>query len=161
MSTKTTSVWRVSVPEHLAGLIRRARAADGAPPFSDQAIVDLSFGRRRWIGDEHGGAVFSPVEFELVVDPEHRRRGIGTALVRQVLAEIGRPVLAWAHGDSPGSRLLAERFGFERMRTLLQLRAAVPAIARAPSAPPAVGDSGIRAFRPAADDAAWLKLNAL
>jgi mycothiol synthase len=145
----------VSAPEHLAGLISRARAADGAPPFSDQALVDLSFGRRRAIGDATGSAIFSAVEFELVVDPDHRRRGIGTALTQQVLAEIGRPVLAWAHGDSTGSRVLAERFGFDRARTLLQLRAPVPA------EPAAAPDAGFRAFRPGTDDAAWLKLNAL
>jgi mycothiol synthase len=145
----------VSAPEHLAGLIARARAADGAPPFSDQALVDLTFDRRREIGDDTGSVIFSPVEFELVVDPEHRRRGIGTALTRRVLAEIGRPVLAWAHGDSPGSRVLAERFGFERARTLLQLRAPVP---QEPAAPPV---PGFRGFRPGADDAAWLQLNAL
>jgi mycothiol synthase len=147
----------VSVPEHLAALISRARAADGAPPFSDQALVDLAFGRRRALGDETGTAVFSPAEFELVVDPEHRRRGIGTALTERVLAEIGRPVLAWAHGDSAGSRVLAERFGFERMRTLLQLRAPVPH----ESAPIRAPDAALRAFRPGSDDTAWLELNAL
>lgn len=143
----------MSVPEHLAALISSARAADGVPPFSDQALVDLAFGRRRSVGDETGTAIFTPTEFELVVSPEHRRRGIGTALTERVLAEIGRPVLAWAHGDSPGSRVLAERFGFERSRTLLQLRAPVP---RQPAAVP-----GLRSFRPGVDDTAWLDLNAL
>ncbi|MFC0680866.1 mycothiol synthase [Lysobacter korlensis] len=144
----------MSVPEHLAALIRRARAADGAPPFSDQALVDLSFGRRRAIGDDSGTAILSEVEFELVVAPERRRRGVGTALTERVLAEISRPALAWAHGDSPGSRALAERFGFERVRMLLQLRAPVPPKRTAMAAE-------VRPFRPGADDAAWLELNAL
>jgi mycothiol synthase len=148
----------VSAPEHLAGLIARARAADGAPPFSDQALVELALGRRRAIGDETGTAVFSAVEFELVVDPEHRRRGIGTDLTNRVLTEIGRPVLAWAHGDSPGSRVLARRFGLQEARTLLQLRAPVPRELRTARA---AQDASVRAFRPGVDDAAWLELNAL
>lgn len=148
----------MSAPEHLAGLISRARAADGAPPFSDQALVDLAIGRRREIGDGTGSAVFSAVEFELVVDPDHRRRGIGTTLTERVLSEIGRPALAWAHGDTPGSRALAERFGFERARTLLQLRA--PVRPRSDADIGAGADPGFRAFRPGTDDAAWLRLNA-
>ena len=146
----------MSVPEHLAALITSAKAADGAPPFSDQALVDLAFGRRRILGDTTGSAIYSAVEFELVVDPAHRRRGVGTALTERVLAEVGRPVLAWAHGDSAGSRVLAERFGFERVRTLLQLRAAVR-----PDPAPAAAPAAVRAFRPGEDDAAWLGLNAL
>jgi mycothiol synthase len=148
----------VSAPE-LAGLISRARTADGVPPFSDQSLVELRNGARRMLGDATGAAVFSAGEFELVVDPDARGWGVGTALTRRVLAETGRPVLAWAHGDSPASRALGQRFGFERVRTLLQLRAAVPAVP--PDSSMGVDGSGIRAFRPGADDAAWLKLNAV
>jgi mycothiol synthase len=145
----------VSAPDRLAGLIARARAADGAPPFSDQSLVDLTTGARRELTDETGSAVFSASEFELVIEPELRGRGHGTALAERVLAETVRPVFAWAHGDSPGSRVLAERLGFEHVRTLLQLRAPVPASV------PASIEPGLRAFLPGDDDAAWLRLNAL
>lgn len=37
------------------------------------------------------------------------------------------PRAAWAHGDHPGARALARRFGWSATRTLLQLRASVPA----------------------------------
>lgn len=144
----------MSAPDFLAGLIRRARAVDGAPPFSDQSLVGLNAGDRRLVGDATGAAVFSRDEFELVVDPDSRGRGVGSRLTERVLQATARPVLAWAHGDSPGSRALAARFGFQQVRTLLQLRTGVPDPA------PVVQDPGFRAFRPGNDDTAWLELNA-
>ena len=147
----------MSAPELLAGLIARARAADGAPPFSDQSLIELGAGGRRMLGDGTGAVVFSDTEFELVVDPEHRRRGLGAALLDRVLRETARPVLAWAHGDAPASRALASRFGFAAVRTLLQLRAPV-----APGTSPPALTSGLptREFQPGRDNAAWLALNA-
>jgi mycothiol synthase len=142
----------VSAPDRLAGLIARARAADGVPPFSDQSLVELADGNRWLLGSEAGSAVLSATEFELVIEPELRRRGHGAALVQRVIAETERPVLAWAHGDSPGSRALARAFGFKQARTLLQLRAPVP---------PAAGGQPVRAFLPGADERGWLHLNAL
>jgi mycothiol synthase len=58
---------------------------------------------------------------ELVVHPDHRRRGIGTGLVRAVLeAEPGAAV--WAHGDLPAARALAGALGLKRTRQLLKMR---------------------------------------
>ena len=179
-----------SVPESLGGLIERAIAADGQPPFSDQSLVELGRGERALVEVERGAAVIGANEFELVVDPDARGAGIGTALVERVLAGHPGVKFAWAHGDHPGSRALAARFGFEAVRTLLQLRAEVapfagrvpakrvyrdhaeaePGLDTPPSAaldqqgtPPSAAldqRSSVSAFRPGTDDAPWLALNA-
>jgi mycothiol synthase len=152
-----------SVPEGLAALAARARAADGQPPFSDQSLVELARGERELVERGHGAAIVgaSPdgsVELELVVEPDARGRGEGAALLETVLARHPGVESAWAHGDHPASRALAARFGFEPVRTLLQLRADVGL-----DTPPSAAldqRSSIAPFRPGLDDAAWLDLNA-
>lgn len=145
--------------EFLPALIAAAAAEDGQPPFSDQSLVDHRTGARRLItvGENRGAALVTTaprdVEAELVVHPDARRRGLGERLLREVMAAADGTLLIWAHGDHPGARVLAERFGFEAVRELLQLRSEVDPLA---SAPPA----NLKPFRHGVDDAAWLELNA-
>lgn len=132
-----------------------------APPFSDQTLVDVRAGRATVLEADDGVAVVRDRELELVVDREARGRGTGTALVTQALALGGgaAPVLAWAHGDHPAARALADRFGWRATRTLLQLRAPIDGTA----APSVAVPAGYRlsAFRPGTEDEAdWLALNA-
>jgi mycothiol synthase len=179
-----------SVPEGVAALAARARAADGQPPFSDQSLVELARGERELVERGHGAAIVgaSPdgsVELELVVEPDARGRGEGAALLETVLARHPGVESAWAHGDHPASRALAARFGFEPVRTLLQLRADVgldtppsaaldqrkaadgrvpternPSAGRVPAKRVYRDHLRIAPFRPGLDDAAWLDLNA-
>ena len=58
---------------------------------------------------------------ELVVHPDHRRRGLGTALVRAV-TDAEPAVAVWAHGDLPSARALADELGLARTRELLKMR---------------------------------------
>ncbi|MEU5963027.1 mycothiol synthase [Micromonospora parva] len=94
---------------------------------------------------------------ELVVHPAYRRRGTGRALARGVLASATGPLRAWAHGDHPSAAALAVDLGFTRARVLWQLRRPLAAPLGEPRLPDGVT---LRAFRPGADDAAWLTLNA-
>ncbi|MBX3077771.1 MAG: mycothiol synthase [Cryobacterium sp.] len=172
-----------SNPEALTGLIARARAADGQPPFSDQSLVEAGRGERALLVSESGSvlvgaAIVGPDEFELVIDPDARGAGDGAALVSRVLAEHPAATFAWAHGDHPASRALAARFGFEPVRTLLQLRAPVSdGSLRDGLRPPQGADRDslpeerearlegnhqqyLEPFRPGVDDTAWLALNA-
>ncbi|MEV7528207.1 mycothiol synthase [Agrococcus sediminis] len=128
-------------------------AHDGSRPFNDQALVELERGERRVVGEAGALAVVSDAEreVELAVAPELRRRGLGRALAERVAAELDG-FDAWAHGDLPGARAIAERLGMTQVRTLLQLRVPVPAGAdRLPD--------GVRPFEPA-DASALLALNA-
>ncbi|WP_405216028.1 mycothiol synthase [Agrococcus sp. Ld7] len=131
-------------------------AEDGTPPFNDQALVELRRGERRAIGDADALAVISDTEreVELAVHPEHRGRGLGTALVTRLTEELG-DFEAWAHGDLPAARAIAERFGMAHVRSLLQLRAPVPAATTDDDRLP----EGTRAYEPG-DASALLALNA-
>ena len=147
----------------LAPLAAEASAADGTPPFSDQALVDARSGAATVVGDSDAAAVLRPAsdtaagEAELVVRPSLRGAGLGTILLRHVVDLTTGPLAVWAHGDHPAARRLADEFGFRETRRLLQQRASV-----APDAPaPALPDGTIlRSFRPGLDDATWLDLNA-
>jgi mycothiol synthase len=146
-------------------LVSRSSLVDGQPPFNDQALVDISAGKRTLIVAEHGDEIAGAVvigqdEFEFVVDPEFRRNGLGTVLLERILDGAEPQLAGWAHGDHPASRILAARTGFEPVRTLYQLRMPVPG----PSAgSPSTGSGSegivIDAFRPGADDEDWVELN--
>ena len=168
----------------LEDLIARARAADGSPPFSDGALVQLANGEREliWEVDEAGrrvaAALDSPTAAEFVVDPDARGLGHGARMLDMLThpsrGGAGGTKLFWAHGDHPGSRALARHHKLEAVRTLLHLRAPVPPVLpkrrssgsdSAESAGRAAGASGISVISEvdwftAADADEWLALNA-
>ena len=144
----------LSVPTWLGGLISAARATDGQPPFSDQSLVDLRAGTRRLLAiSEVAAAIVSPTEAELVVIPDARGRGHGSALVSTIVSSAQPGFLVWAHGDHPAARALAARYGFEPVRRLLQLRLTLPEFL-------GPADISIGPIRLSDDIPEWLALNA-
>ena len=152
-------------------LADRAREADGPAPFNEQTRLTLGADGGPALLVAHGpdgstiaAAVLAcadaAAEAELVVDPAHRRRGLGRALLDAVLAEAGpSPLSVWAHGDHPGARALAEDAGLDRARELLQLRAAVDAARTGLGERPLPAGLALSSFTPDdADD--WVALNA-
>ncbi|HEU4546099.1 MAG TPA: mycothiol synthase, partial [Microlunatus sp.] len=94
----------------------------------------------------------------LVVDPGHRRQGLGSTLWRQLAAEpSSAPLRVWAKGDAPAARALAAALGLRPVRTLLILGR--PLSGDLPPADPPVGIA-IRTFRPGLDEESWLAVNA-
>jgi mycothiol synthase len=93
---------------------------------------------------------------ELVVHPEYRRRGYGTALSSALLTG-GTGIRLWAHGELPGAVGLAKAAGYARFRALWQMRMPLTAVpAGDPVVPPGVT---LRTFRPGSDEEAWLAVN--
>jgi mycothiol synthase len=154
------------------GVVDAAIEADGVRPLSEHAMLHLRYGgddSDRNVVARQDGAVAGyahldatdPVEgasAELVVDPARRGRGIGRALVAELirLAEDGGLQL-WAHGDHPAAQRLAASMGFERIRALWQMRRDLSAPLPELTLPEGVT---LRTFRPGSDDAQWLALNA-
>jgi mycothiol synthase len=145
----------------LNDLISRATAADGSPPFSDGALVQLAHGARELVwefdaeGHRVGAALDSRAGAEFVVDPQFRRQGHGARMLDMLThpsrGGAGTAKLFWAHGDHPAARALAAHHRLESIRTLEHLRLEpIPAGSR--------GDTV--AFTPADADA-WVALNAL
>ncbi|MET4703453.1 mycothiol synthase [Frigoribacterium sp. UYMn621] len=152
MKTTPNALPSPSIPESLARLIERARDADGQPPFSDGALVELRTGAKSLLELEHAAAVYSGTEAEFVVDPARRGAGIGTRLLDQLLERCEPSVKIWAHGDHPAARALAASHDLVAMRELRQLRMPVPFA-------PAVASDFDR-FRPGVDEESWVALNA-
>jgi mycothiol synthase len=158
---------RPDVPEVLA-LLRAASAADGVRPLSEEAELRLQHGGPpggrdlvvRDGGRLAGYARLDDGAAEGVVHPDHRRRGVGTALLRQLLDAAGdRPLSVWAHGDLPGSAELLAPHGFERARVLVQMRRDLAGVDPDPR-PQLPDDVRVVPFRPGRDEDAWLRVNA-
>jgi mycothiol synthase len=135
----------------LLALAARARAADGVDPLNEASRLALDAGHvgRVHMAVKEGTTVvaaafadgLAPVE--LVVDPDHRRRGHGKSLVTQLLA-AGESQF-WAHGDLPAAQALAASKHLEPARTLLVLRLEMDAVPEPERVPAGVA---IRAFEP-------------
>jgi mycothiol synthase len=154
------------VPSVLA-LLRAATAADGVRPVSEEAELRLLHGSAtgRDLVVHDGGALAGYARYddgvaELVVHPDHRRRGFGTALLDRLLELAGdAPLSIWAHGDLPGSAELLATRGFVRARVLLQMRRDLAGVD--PDPRPELPDGvEVRPFRPGRDEEAWLRVNA-
>lgn len=158
----------------LTDLAQRAARADGDPPFSDQTLVDVRSDKAgiRSVtavadGALVGAAVINPdpdqastFTVELVVDPEHRGAGIGTALAREVRGQVEGTVEAWAHGDHPGARRLAETYGLTPVRDLYRLKRSLRGASDLPLPVELAEDLDIRPFEVDHDENAWLRVNA-
>jgi mycothiol synthase len=87
----------------------------------DREIVGAGLAAR---SDVQGRAFVMPR-----VHPDARRRGVGTAMLHQLIqhvADLGFDK-AWASVDDPGSRAFAERFGFEEVDREVEQVLALPA----------------------------------
>ena len=177
-------------PDALAeiqALAAAARDADGNPPLSEQTLVELrspdtdpdtvavfttyaddgaaDTGGGRWLA---GVAVLvseTPGDagvLELVVHPNYRNQGVGTALADAVAGrtagtDLPRPA-AWSHGNHEAAVQLASSFGYRPVRDLWKMRLGRGAQAL----PEATFPDGVvlRAFEPGKDEQAWLQANA-
>ena len=59
---------------------------------------------------------------EVVVNPANRKAGVGKLLVAELSHIAGDALRLWSHGDLDSAATLANKLGFKRVRTLLQLR---------------------------------------
>ncbi len=163
----------------VAALADRAREIDAVAPLSEQTLLQLRRppgGLTHLLAYEDGaapgdaqapgsGRVWGYAQLdatgdvpsaELVVAPEARRRGVGTALLRRLL-RLAPGVRVWAHGLLPPARALAERAGLESVRDLWRLaRPLEPGDEFNTSLPPGYR---VTTFTEA-DGPAWLALNA-
>lgn len=113
----------------LTDLAERAASVDGVAPFNEAsllAIRDRDSARVLVLRTTTDGALIGAAyasgdaPIEIVVDPDHRRAGIGRSVVDELLAD-GESRF-WAHGDLPGAQALASATGLTAERTLLVLR---------------------------------------
>jgi mycothiol synthase len=151
-------------------LLAVARRTDGVAALNEQALLllrDPSAGVCHLVAESErallGYALLDRSEdaaarAECVVRPDARGRGIGRALVEQLLARSGsRALEIWSHGDSPAAAAVARHTGLRRVRELRRMR-----LDLTDPLPAAVLPDGVtlRTFRPDTDAQAWVELNA-
>ena len=175
-------------PAALRSILELASAAaesDGNPPLSEQTVVDLRAESAdpdllrvyaALTQDEHsdpataqelaGAAVLTASAggtdgvLELVVHPNYRNKGVGSALAEAVRQDTDRKIKAWSHGNHEAAVKLASRFGYRPVRELWRMRLSHDTLAD--ELPAAALPDGvlIRPFVPGQDEDAWLAANA-
>ncbi|WP_034268119.1 mycothiol synthase [Haloechinothrix halophila] len=160
--------------EDVRALLLAARAADGWPSITTTGPLPGEFAGGRHllgylddglIGYAHldtDGDAFGRQVIELIVHPEHRNRGHGSALFDVVLDAVraagGSTVRVWSHADHPDAAKLADRAGCTRVRELLIMSAAASDLRLTdPVLPDGVR---LRTFRPGQDEQAVIDVNA-
>ncbi|RZT83645.1 mycothiol synthase [Pseudonocardia sediminis] len=162
----------------VADLLAVATAADGAEPFSEQFLLNLRGsgardGLSHVVADGPDGAIAGYAQLddgyaELVVHPERRRGGVGTALVEALEGLVpgdgsgdeARPPRIWAHGDLPAAAGLAEGRGYRRDRVLWQMRRPLRSDGAEPLPEVHLPDGvTLRSFVPGRDDDEFLRVN--
>ncbi len=159
--------------DHLEELIRSAALVDGHEPIGehkflrlkhgdDLGVAILAYESDELVGYAHtlayGESKARRVSCELVVEPNHRRRGIGSALLGQVIdhakSQRARSLDLWAYNDSEGSRHFARSFSLSPQRRLLHMH-------RHPGEPPTLSVPPSASVRPlrAGEDESLLALN--
>jgi mycothiol synthase len=138
----------------VVALAEAVAAADGAPPLSDDALTHLTAPSvEHWTARDAGQVV----GYAQRRDGSAELAGEPPAL-DALLDAVARPgLLVWAHGRRSRLAPLLERRGYEQVRRLLQLRR--PLTELPPEAPFPDGVA-VREFRPGADEAGWLAVNA-
>jgi mycothiol synthase len=158
--------WRTSLSvdeqRKVRDLIAAATQSDGVAPVGDQVVRELPHDRTRHLLAVDGADVTGylnltadPAMAELVVRPDARRRGIGSAMARAGLAEGGDDARIWAHGNLGPARATAAALGLVTVRELLQMRRPLTGL------PPVDIPDGVRitTYSGPADDTELLRVN--
>ena len=149
-------------------LIAAASDHDGVPPVSEHVLLHLRHGGDKadthFIAENNGVVVgYAHLDLtdqvegpsaELVVHPDHRKKGIGQSLLAAVQKRAGSKLRLWSHGDLMGAKNIAEKSGFTRARTVIQMRRSlndpIPELSK---------EVTIRNFLPSIDNEEWIALN--
>lgn len=151
----------VSAAQDLLAIADRASSYDGVEPLSEQTRLALRHTEPQHVirtdGVVAAGAyVADDGAVELVVDPEQRRHGFGSSMVREVLEQ--RPdARFWAHGDLPGAQAVASAAKLTVVRNLWQMGRDTDATPTIESPEVPTGFTA-RSFREG-DEESWLDLN--
>jgi mycothiol synthase len=151
-------------------LVVAADAADGVNPLSEDVLLHLRHGgdpaAHNLLAREHGILVgyahldADPVtgsSAELAVHPDHRRAGIGAALLEAMeRAAPDVPLRLWAHGRLAAAAALARSHGYVEDRVLWRMRRSLDSPIDEVHPPAGVR---LRAFVPGQDEEAWLGVN--
>ena len=98
---------------------------------------------------------------EVVVDPGHRRQGLGTTLIRLLEEALGVGTLrVWSHGHLDAARAFAARDRFSSVRELWSMRRSLRPDAGPLSAVRLPEGFASRHFVVGQDEDAWLRVNA-
>lgn len=177
-------------------LVRAATKLDRVAPLSEQVLLAVRSGPPTGIhsasatGSPHflayvgthlagyahleRGLAGTPGTAEVVVDPAHRRQGVGSALVRTIEAALepdtattqlrAATLQLWSHGHLDGARAFAARDGYSSVRELWSMRLPLRSPLRPDSSPlPEVhlpAGFAARHFAVGQDEDAWLRVNA-
>jgi mycothiol synthase len=154
--------------EQVERLLAAARRMDGFAPLNEAASLQL---RHPGPAVQHlcavesdqvvGYAQLDPgpaasIGF-LVVDPGHRRQGIGVRLAQALAERATTPLQLWAPGDTVAAQALAARIGLVAARTMLVMTRRLDEELPEPQL---LAGITIRTFQPGQDERAWLALNA-
>jgi mycothiol synthase len=167
-------------------LVEEATRADGVAPLSEQVLLAardslpegaaapsgnsaphfLAYDGTQLAGYAHlergaGAKIAGDATAELVVDPGHRRRGVGTTLIQALESALRSGNLRlWSHGHLDAARALAGRDGFSNVRELWMMsRSLQPDAGPLPQVNLPEGFN-TRHFVVGQDEDAWLHVNA-
>jgi mycothiol synthase len=162
--------WHPAVPGdtqiQIRELIATATRDDGVAPVGQQVLRELPHERTAHlvaVGDDgvvgylnlSPGTDAAPSMAELVVHPQHRRRGIGSAMATAAFTKAGAKTRIWAHGNLEPARATAAALGLKPVRELLQMRRSLhelPAV----TVPDGVV---VRTYQGPGDDAELVRVN--
>ncbi|GAA1733682.1 mycothiol synthase [Brachybacterium phenoliresistens] len=159
-------------------LLDACAQADGVSPLDEAARLalaaapaDPSAGPRHLLVPAEGAeaedpgavlgyaSVLADGTVQGMVDPAHRRRGIGRRLLAEVTA-LRPDAAVWAHGALAGALALLEGAGYTPRRTLLTLGRPLPGAAL-PAAESSLQPLEITGFDLDRDGEEWVALNAV
>ena len=156
-----------SQQESVLSLIKAAHDFDGTPAIAEHVLLHLRHGGDK--SDSHlvieenkeviayahldtTDLVAGP-SVEAVVHPQHRGKGLGALILKEVIKICGDRTRIWSHGDLPPAKAIAASLKLERLWSNLLMSKSLGEIQ------PVTSKYPIRTFIPSLDNQAFLELN--